>query len=148
MGTLTESDIFACLVENFRIAAECCDDLARLPAKGPTYRRLIPTLKLLEGACRQAGHYRENYNWFDIGICMAQAHQRAGGFLRTQYPHSARSELFKKLGANLRGFALAADRLRHARSGVRGSILPVTPNFTPTLHQVRSPGGIILPGAV
>ena len=37
MGALTEVEIFSCMAENLRLAAQHADDLAVKPFKGPIY---------------------------------------------------------------------------------------------------------------
>lgn len=156
MGALTEVEIFSCLEENFRLAAQYCDDLAKLPKKGPTYKNLREALKLLEGAARQAAYWRQDARWLQIGLMMGEAHKRAGHWLRKHYP----SPLFKKLAQNLRMGQRAADRLRTARTGCIGTILPKTgndPNYQKSKFPVLlppvqkanvTPGGIILPAGM
>src|ERR1700751_4496145 len=67
MGRPTEADIFD-LSENFRLAAEDCEKLARLPKKGRAYTSLRNKLELLEGACRQAVAWRDDARWLHIGM--------------------------------------------------------------------------------
>lgn len=162
MGDLTEQSIFSQLSQSFRLAAECCDDLARLPAKGPTYRRLITELKLVEGCCRQASAWREDTRWLNIGLMVAEAHKRAGGWLRGYKVDGIRIKiaegqmhpLFIKLAENLRaGFALA-EQFRTKRTGRVGMILPDMlpgPHRETRQHRVqlpRTPGGVIIPSGV
>lgn len=150
MGRLTEGEIFACLAENFKLAAEHCEDLARLPAKGLIYAKLREELKLIEGAARQAGQFRDDARWFQIGLMMGEAHKRAGTWLRGHYP----AVLFTKLADNLRKGEALAESYRTSRTHRVGMILP-KPLPAPIRTQGRSvqvrlpervsPGGIILP---
>lgn len=144
---LTEADIFECLSANFKLAAEHCEDLARLPAKGPTYKMLRQELKLIEGACRQAGHYRGDARWLKIGLMMEEAHKRAGDWLRgVKQPNGTRRmlrpgemhPLFVKLAENLRAGHAAADKIRMSRTGRRGQILPIMQNAP---HRDTRPSG-------
>jgi hypothetical protein len=118
-----EIDVFECLETNFAKAAEDCDLLAVLPARGPTYARMREELKIIEGACRQVAHWRGDTRWLTIGLQMEFAHQRAGYWLRYQHPRP----LFSKLADNLRAGAKAARVLRHRATGRLGPILPETP---------------------
>jgi hypothetical protein len=116
---ITEAEIWDCLRTNFRLAAEHCDDLAKLPAQGPTYQLLLGELSLIEGACRQAAHWREDAGgvtlppgqpgahgfeavrlgetdsagWLDVAHMMGEVHKRCGGWIRGRYPR----ELFQKM---------------------------------------------------
>jgi len=117
---LTEAEIFSCLVENFRLAADNCKKLANVPAAGPAYNDLRHQLLLIEGACRQAAVWRGDSRWFQIGLMMNEAHNRAGDWLRG---HLSR-KLFTKLGENLLAGLKAAEELRDKATGKRGIILP------------------------
>jgi hypothetical protein len=146
-----ETEIVDCLVMNFRLAAEHCDDLAVLPARGPTYDLLRKELSLIEGCCRQIGHYREDARWMRIGLLVEEAHKRAGHWLRT-IPRTSESNeahpLFRRLAENLRAGMKAAEELRTKRTGRVGMILP-RPLPGPLRQgrpvQVVTPGGVILP---
>ncbi len=166
MGALTEPEIFSCLRENFALAAQHCDDLARLPRKGPTYRLLREELLLIEGACRQASAWREDTRWLQIGLRMAEAHQKAGDWLRgvkigpgprRRIPPGQMHPMFIALGAALRALALNAENMRLNRTNRVGMILP-KPGYAPRnvghsrvmlppgMH--RSNSGLILPSGV
>lgn len=120
MARLTEQEIVDCLITNFRLAAESCEALAKLPAKGPTYRRLREELKLCEGAARQLCYWREDARWLQIGLYMEECHKRAGGWLRGHHP----SRLFTMLADNLRAGLARAQELKDAKTGKAGAILP------------------------
>lgn len=162
MAKLTEAEIFDCLETNFRLAAEHCEDLAKLPRKGPTYKKLIEELKLCEGACRQAAVWREDSRWFPIGLLMEEAHKRAGNWLRgVPQPGGGSRPLaegvlhpcFMKLADNLRLALKLAMQTKTQATHHRGMILPaqlpgphrdtVPVGWTPAL--ARTSGGIILP---
>ena len=163
MGALTEQDIFVCLTENFKLAAQHCEELAKLPRKGPIYKALRDELRLIEGAARQAAFWRGgDARWLQIGHMMAEAHKRAGDWLRgynlptgqrVSHREGTLHPYFMKLAENLRAGARAAERLRTSRTGKIGPILP-TPGRGP--HRDTKPvgwtpgdrvsrGGIILP---
>ncbi len=160
MGRLTERDIFSCLAENFRLAAEHAEDLAKLPRKGPTYTKFRDELRLIEGACRQAGHWRQDSRWLKIGLMMAEAHQRAGDWLRgIKMPNGTRIKLaeghkhplFMALAEHLRAGQKRAEEFRTKRTNRLGTILPV---MLPGPHRdtrpvgwTQSAGGILLPAA-
>ena len=133
MGNLTEVEIFDCLKSNFRLAAQCCDDLARLPKKGPTYRRLRDHLKLIEGSCKQAAAWRQDARWLRIAFMMGEAHKRAGAWLRgTKMPDGTRVKtadghlhpLFLGLAENLRKGYAVAESFRTGKVNKVGMILP------------------------
>ena len=155
MSDLTEREIFDCLATNFKLAAEHCDDLAKLPRKGPTYLKLREELRLLEGACRQAAYWRGgDARWLSLAWCMDQALKRAGSWLRgyklpdgTHVTHREGTlhPLFTKLAVNLRGGQAASEYLRTARTGVSG---PILPKPITTHHERRTPSGLIIPAGM
>lgn len=151
MGALTEKEIFDRMATSFRSAAECCEDLARLPAKGPTYARLRQELKFIEGTCRQASAWREDTRWLPIGLLMAQAHKFAGDWLRGLMTVDGRKiklapahiyVCFTKLAENLRAYQKITETTRDARTGRVGMILP-TPLAGP--HRDTRPSRVLLP---
>lgn len=169
MGALTEVEIFACLRENFRLAAQYCEDLAKLPAKGPTYIKLRESLKLLEGCCKQASAWREDTRWLGFGLMMAECHKRAGDWLRgittdegvhIKLAPRHINQLFSMLAENLRGLAAIAEKCRTDRTNKVGMILPEVQR-APLRTQGRqvsvllpqpkpniSPNGLLLPHGV
>ncbi len=156
MGALTEIEIFDRMRESLRVSVQACHDLATLPAKGPNYDILRRHLKLVEGCCRQANYWRQDSRWLPIGLMMEEAHRRAGDWLRgLKMPDGSRRHLvagelhphFVKLAENLKAMLVMCERLKTARTGRRGIILPqpmVAPHrdFRPV--QVTT-GGIFLP---
>lgn len=158
MGNLTESDIFSCLSENFRLAAEDCEHLARSPRRGPTYAALRDKLELLEGACRQASVWRQDTRWLQIGLAMAEAHKRAGEWLRgikiagvpgrVKVAEGHMHPLFLKLAENLRLAHKRAEETRTKKTGRVGMILPAL-KTAPRRDTVpvgwRRPSGLIVP---
>lgn len=152
MSRLTEQEIIDCLVTNFRLGAESCDDLAKLPRKGPSYRSLREQLKLCEGSCRQLAYFREDARWLQIGLYLEACHQKAGDWLRYRHP----AKLFCKLAENLRHGLADAQRMKDAATGKAGAILPkpqaapfrdtrpvVVPTLPPGMQQRAS--GLIVP---
>ncbi len=146
MGALTEPEIFSCLIENFRLAAEDCDRLAR-GERGPVYKRLKTELALVEGALRQAGYWREDARWLYIVKIPAMAHKSAGTWLRER--HAAWK--FAKLADVLRAGLKAVQDMKDKRTGRIGMILPKPqegPHRDTRPVQVKTPGGIIFPETV
>lgn len=159
MGALTEREIFSCMAENFRLAAQSCEALAILPVTGPTYLALRTQLRLLEGTCRQAAVWRQDSRWYEIGLQMAEAHKRAGTWLRgykdpetgapVKLADAHRNRCFTMLADNLRKGEKAAVDLRDKRTNRVGTILPES--YTKPVRS-KNPvmvtrGGIILPTA-
>jgi hypothetical protein len=153
-GHVTETEILSLLKAVFKRAAEHCDKLAVLPARGPTYRKLRENLQIAENCCRQVAWYREDTRWLQVGLYMEQAHKRAGNWLRDKsMPRTATSNLahplFLKLAENLRAGAASVERLETRPTGKVGMILPKPlpgPSRTEGRPmQVITPGGIILP---
>ena len=133
MGRLTENDIFSCLIENFRLAAENADKLAHVPLKGQVYDEFRKQLQLIEGACRQASAWREDTRWLPIGLMIAEVHQRAGDWLRgikqadgtrVKIRDGELHPLFVRLADNLRALQTAAEKTRNSKTGRVGMILP------------------------
>jgi hypothetical protein len=162
MSALSEVEIFDCLASNFQLAAQHCDDLARLPRKGPTYVKLRNELKLIEGACRQAAYWREDARWLQIGLYMEEAHKRAGEWLRGVRPPGGGSRrpippgtlhpLFVALAENLRAGHKRALEMKDAKTGRAGMILPTPqrdPNFQRNSYGYRATkSGILVPDGV
>lgn len=166
MARLTEADIFDCLTENFRKAAEHAEDLAKLPRKGPNYKAFREELQLIEGACRQAAAFRDDTRWLSIGLKMAACHKYAGDWLRgyklpngvrVTLAEGQRHPLFMELAEKLRAFATIADGFRTKATGQRGIILPPTqpgphrdtrPVHITVPHHLRRSSGLIVPAGV
>jgi hypothetical protein len=161
MARLTEIEIFDCLKTNLRLAAQSCDKLAVSPRKGPTYVKLRDELRLVEGACRQAAFWRGgDARWLKIGLFMAEAHKRAGGWLRGEkqpegpnlkLSASELHPLFVKLAGNLRAAYVKAEEFRTKKTNRIGPILPIpgTPPHRDTRPSGynRSAGGVLMPSA-
>jgi hypothetical protein len=162
MGALTEAEIFSCLSENFVLAAQHCEDLARLPRKGPSYSALRNELRLIEGAARQASVWRQDTRWLQIGLYVAEAHKRAGDWLRGyRLPSGQRvairegqlHPLFVKLAENLRSGHRKAEEFRTKATNRVGMILP-KPVVNAGPHRETTPvgyrktvGGLLIPGS-
>ena len=141
MGALTEVEIFSCMSENLRLAAQHADELAVKPAKGRAYRDLRSELKSVEGCCRQASVWRQDTRWLDLGMWFDEARLRALDWLRgvevevtrpdgTKMKHRVpmamgqRHPLFLKLAERLRFYRGLAEQVRTMRTGRVGMILP------------------------
>ena len=153
MGALHEQDIFECLAENFRIAAEKCEKLAWHPKRGYEYLAFRSAIRLIEGACRQAAAHREDWRWLPIGMAMGEIHKRCGGWMRSSATKDARKAVephFKKTAEILRALAVEAERVRTAATGRLGMILPEPlpgPHRDTRPVQVKRPSGLILPAS-
>jgi hypothetical protein len=159
MGQLTEVEILDCLKTNLRLAAQSCDKLAVSSRKGPTYAGLRTQLRLVEGACRQIAFWRGgDARWLKIGLYMAEAHKRAGDWLRgIKQPDGTRAmiapgqmhPLFILLANNLRAAYVKAVELETKKTNKIGPITP-KPGIPPH-RETRpsgwncSPGGILMP---
>lgn len=168
MGALTEVEIFDQMKSSFALAIELCDDLARLPLKGPTYDKFRRQIRLIEGCCKQANTWREDTRWLVFIKLMGDTHQRAGDWLRGfKMPDGSRVKIaegtlhpcFTKLAENLRGLQTAAEHIRTAATKRVGMILPTV---LPPPHRDTRPigwtgagnsaanvsrGGILLPNS-
>ena len=139
MSDLTEREILNCLYENLKSATTHCRLLATLPARGPTYNLLRQELKLVEGACRQIGHWREDSRWFQVGLMMEEVHRRSGNWLRAFSPR----KLFITLAETLCNTYVYCNNLETNSTGRRGAILP--DESTIPFQYRKSSGGLILP---
>ena len=151
-GHVTEHEILSLLRETFLRSAEHCDKLAVLPQRGPTYIKLQKDLQTCENCCRQVAWYREDAHWLRIGLMMAEAHKRAGGWLRDRgMPRTAVSNLahplFVRLAENLRFGAAKALELQTAKTGKVGMRLPKPLPGPPRTsgRMVQVPSGLIVP---
>lgn len=159
MGYLQETEILDKLIDSLRIAAQASDDIAIRPKRGRTYRELRDALAEAEGACRQMAHWRGQYQWLKLGSIMAEAHRRAGGWLRgvpydvaldnggvvTRHRPLTLGEkhpFFAKLAENLRVCLVNAKRVRDSATGVLGPVLPTPVNRG---RQAGAPVRVILP---
>jgi len=152
-GNVTEREILSLLKEAFRRAAEHCDKLAVLPARGPTYLQLRADLQTCENCCRQVGWYRQDARWFRIGLMMEEAHRRAGGWLRDRsMPRTENSNLahplFLRLAENLRFGVARVEELETTATGRVGMILPKPAKGQNRTQgrMVQVPSGLIVPG--
>lgn len=166
MGALTETEIFDRMIDSLKAAVQACEDLAVKPMKGPSYRKLQEHLPLIEGCCRQASAWREDTRWLSLGMMMAEAHRRAGDWLRgvrdpqtgrlRLIPEGVKHPLFMKLAENLRGLMTSAEKLRTDATRRMGMILPdplpgphrqIKDNYSIPLPDgvVRRPSGLIVP---
>lgn len=142
-AVLTEIEIFDRLISSFRAAEEHCRALALQEnrIKGQHYNKLRAHLMLIEGCCRQASAWREDWRWLQIGKYAAECHKRCGGWLRHRDP----PKYFLLLADNMQMMQKATQEMKDRATGVRGPILPVLPKYEPENRQVAvSAGGIFL----
>lgn len=151
MAQRAEHEIFDCLESNLRLAAEHCEDLAKLPRKGPSYHSFRTELKLVEQSCRDIAFYREHANWLAVGMHMARAHIVAGDWLRgikqpdgsrRRIAEGQRHPLFMKLAENLRAAHASALKLKTRRTNRVGIIVPPP---LPSPHRDTRPVHITVP---
>lgn len=157
MGQLAEVEIFDRMIESLRASIQACRDLAVKPLKGLSYRKLQEHLPLVEGACRQAAHWRADARWLKLGLMMEEAHRRSGDWLRgvrdpetgmyRKIPEGVRHPMFVKLAENLESLLDSARKLRVAATGVIGR--PILPRVEEGPHrQVRDNYAVRLPDGV
>jgi len=166
MGALSEREIFDCIAENCRLAAENCDKLAARPISGPAYLELRDQLALIEGACRQAAAWRGQDKWLDVAQYFPIAHKMAGEWLRgievdrgdgvyARVPLSPGQlhPAFQKLAEYLRWAANQAEICKNAKIGAQrtlGDQLYQPPKGDRTQgHMGWRPtnSGLLVPGA-
>jgi hypothetical protein len=148
MSTTTESEIFACMSDNLKIAAEKCRYLAFHNRRGWHYNEFRQSLKLIEGCCRQIFYWR-NYDsrWLVLGKLCNFAHHKAGDWLRNS-PTTAMRKLaqpeFEMLGNKLEQMRADVDRLRHMATGKRDA--PIIPEVLPLSRESGRPIQVVMPG--
>lgn len=144
--TLTENEIWDKLRTSLRSAIQHCGELATLPSQGSTYLNLIVELGEIEGASRQLGFSREDARWNAFGWEMAAFRQRIGDAIRV---HHSRM-VFLHMQKMMQGALEEADKMKTAKTGRRG---PILPRAKPAPHRdtrpvyVR-PSGLIVPSTV
>jgi len=155
MGALSETEIFDCLATNLRLAAEDAEALATATYRGEVYDRYRRELKLVEGACYQATHWREDARWLVLAKYTAECHERAGVWLRgwktetgvrVKPNRGTAHPLFLRLAELLRDFQRKAERLKTMATYKCGMILPVVrpgPHRETTPVQVALPRGMV-----
>lgn len=147
---LTEREIFDCMRQNLRQAAAECDFIARQPTSGAPFTRLRECLKLAEGCCRQAGHWRQDGRWFQPGIQLEHIHQVARSWLHR--PTVESKKLFTMLAEVLRKWDADLHRLQTRPTLRSGEILPKPQRVLRANRPVQVPagfgataGGILVP---
>lgn len=128
--------------ENLRLAAEKADEIAKNPLSGRAFDALRTHLKLAEGCCRQAAHYRGDVRWLRPGIIIEQAHQIARAWLHR--PSVESKKLFTGLAAALRKILVDLKTFEKQATGRVGSII-VPDEYRNPLVQVRGAHGGLLP---
>lgn len=136
------------MTERFQEAASICNEMAASarPAANRRYLRLIEVCKEVEGCCRQAGHWRENHEWWLLADDVHRLQIMMGGWIRAKHRGEAQKRLFAKAAATMAKLKGAAKRKRDAAHGRLGMILPEEASG-PLRHRpvAVSNGGIILP---
>lgn len=152
MSALTEQDIFSKMADGFAEAGALCEKIAASPLKGASYRRLIVVCTEIEGTCRQAGHWRENYRWFPLGIEVHQLQLLMGKWLRARYPKPAAKRMFTLAATTMRRLQHSVIALKDQKHGQLGAILPMPGEGPARQRSVQvprvTPGGIFVPEGV
>jgi len=138
MSDLLEHEILDRMRTSLREAIQASNDLAVRSRGGEAYDRLRDNLALVEGACRQMAMWRGDSRWLPFGMEMAEAHRRAGGWLRgytkrvgntvvfIAWRAGTLNEAFVKLSAQLAMILDILDKMEKAKTGRVGIILPQT----------------------
>lgn len=132
-----------------RSAAADCDLIAKFPQSGEAFKRMRKSLKLVEGCCRQAAHWREDARWLSPALHMEHAHQIAREWLHR--PTVQSKKLFTGLAAALRQILADLLKLETMPSGRVGSI--IVPGYGNRLvnlagHPLRMPAGLVSPAVL
>lgn len=146
MSTLSEREVWDRLRTSLRSAIDLCGKLATVPAQGPNYQKLTEDLGLIEGACRQVGAFRFDMRWNRLGYEVARFHHRIGDCLRAR----AARTIFLAQAEMLKSFLELADKLRTAKTGRRGPILPrekQAPHRQNRPVAVKLPSGLLVPAS-
>lgn len=152
MGNLTETEIFDCLMSNFRMAGENCMKLATCREKGKSLTELRKQLKLIEGSLTQLSRFRLDARWLPIGIQVGKAIDLSSTWIRKYRYKNDKFlyELFMGLGEFMAfGYSFTQD-LKSQKTGTSGPILPGHMALRDT-KPINSPamrishGGIIIP---
>ena len=166
MSDLTEAEIFDRMSDSLNRAIRLCRRLSTETMKGFVYNDLRKELKLIEGCCRQAAFWRSDGRWLPLGLCIAEAHARAGEWLRgVKDPVSGQRRkiapgeqhpLFVKLAENLEMLLKVVGDLKTKRTNTTGPIYakpvvdhgrrvgaPVVVALPPGMQRRR--GGLIAP---
>lgn len=141
MGALTEREILDQLKSSLKESADYAYQLS-IGKRGPIYPKFMASMKLAEGACRQAGHWREDARWFPFGLQLYEAQQRCGRWLREHQPGSK----FAKLAEVLRAALKRANELETKRTGKAGAVLPMLKAPDRDNKPVSMSGLILPPG--
>ena len=129
-----------------RSAISHCGDLAKLPAQGPSYLAMIYELEEIEGDARWIGFNRQDARWNAFGWEMSSFRKRIGDALRA---HHART-IFLHMQKMMQGALDEAEKMKNAKTGRRGPILPRTrpgPHRESRPVYVR-PSGLLVPSTV
>lgn len=146
MGASSDNEIFDELRTTLRSAIDNCGKLATLPYMGPTYSTMIRELETIEGAARSFGFARRDARWNAFAFEMAAFHRRIGDAIRA---HHART-IFLHMQKMMQGALAEADKMKDAKTGRRG---PILPKARPGPHRETRPvyvrnSGLIVPSSV
>ncbi len=145
MSNLTEHELWDHLRTTLRSAINHCGLLATLPSMGPTYNAMITELAEIEGSARMLGFYRRDARWNAFSLEMERFHQRIGDAIRA---HNART-IFLHMQGMMQGALDVAEKVKDAKTGRRGPILPVVkpgPHRETRPVYVR-PSGLLVPSS-
>ena len=142
------------MTERFREAEVICVEMSKTarPAANRRYLRLIEVCKEIEGCCRQAGHFRENHEWWELAEDIHFLQIKMGQWIRAKHRGEAQKRLFAKAAETMGRLRWSAMRKRDAAHGRVGAILPdvIADSSRQRAVQVPrvTPGGIIVPPGV
>ncbi|MEI6281973.1 MAG: hypothetical protein WCP82_04550 [Alphaproteobacteria bacterium] len=143
---LTEVEILDCLGTSLMLAADRCKQIAQQPRSARNFTEMRASLKLAEGAARQAAHWRGDIRWLRPAIYLEQAHQLARTWLHR--PSVESKKLFTGLSSALLQMAKDLLRLENMATGSSGLILTPYSGSNPLSKiagKTRIPVGLHLP---
>lgn len=131
---LKEHEVHDLLRATLRSAIQHCKDLAFMPMQGPTYLAMIHELEAIENACRQVGAFRWDMRWNAFGYEISRFRARIGDAIRS---HASRI-IFLHMATMMQGALHEIDKLKAAKTGRRG---PILPKERPSPHRQNRPVG-------
>lgn len=120
---LQEHEIFSSLRDNFRLCGERCDAIARFGALGGGWMEISRALDQIEGALRQAGHWRGDARW----LRLAPLYVKAKDVGRTLYLTN-QWDAFRKFGLIFAHGLARVEEMQTKATGRSGPILPTRPD--------------------
>lgn len=142
----TDAEIYDEFRSTLKSAINHCGLLATLPAKGPTYRKMIAELQTIEQNARLFGLARSDARWVAFSLEMEAFHRRIGDAIRAAHAR----KIFLSMQQMMKAALVYADKMKDAKTGILG---PVTPKVQPgPLRENRSvyvrPSGLLAPSSV